>query len=295
MESTNKELTITRIIDAPLSLVWQAWTDEKQLAEWWGPKGFTNPVCEWKAQNNSKIYIEMKAPDGTIYPMNGVFTEVVKNEKLVFTAGALDQDGERLFDILNTITFHEENGKTKIHLHFLISNIKPEGERHIAGQEMGWNLSLDKLNNYVNQKTDSMKQEQPLVMERTYNSPVATVWHALTDREAMKQWYFDTTGFRPEVGAEFSFTGEKDGIKFLHLCQVKEVIKNKKISYSWRYKDHEGMSLLTFELFDEGENTRLKLTHTGLETFTVLKKENFMEGWNYFINTALVKFLAEKP
>jgi len=76
--------------------------------------GFINPICEWNAQNNGKIYIEMKAPDGTIYPMDGVFTEVVKNEKLVFTCGALDAKGERLFDILNTITFSEENGKTKI-------------------------------------------------------------------------------------------------------------------------------------------------------------------------------------
>jgi uncharacterized protein YndB with AHSA1/START domain len=77
---------------------------------------------------------------------------VVKNEKLVFTCGALDAKGERLFDILNTITFSQENGKTKILLHFIVSNIKPEGERYIAGQEMGWNMSLDKLNDYLNPK-----------------------------------------------------------------------------------------------------------------------------------------------
>jgi uncharacterized protein YndB with AHSA1/START domain len=147
-----KELTITRTIDAPLSLVWQAWTDEKQLAQWWGPKGFINPVCEWQAQANGKIYIEMKAPDGTIYPMDGVICEVTKTKELVFTCGALDANGERLFDILNTITFHEENGKTNILLHFIVSNIKPEGERYIAGQEMGWNMSLDKLNHFVNPK-----------------------------------------------------------------------------------------------------------------------------------------------
>ena len=147
-----KELSITRIIDAPLSLVWQAWTDEKQLAEWWGPKGFTNPLCDWKAENNGRIYIEMKAPDGTLYPMNGAFREVIKNKELVFTSGALDHNGERLFDILNTITFLEVNGKTKIDLYFIVSNVTTEGERYIAGQEMGWNMSLDKLNDFLNPK-----------------------------------------------------------------------------------------------------------------------------------------------
>ena len=138
-----------------------------------------------------------------------------------------------------------------------------------------------------------MTQEQPLIMERTLTAPATEVWKALTDPETMRKWYFDMDGFKPEVGTEFTFAGEKDGVKKVHLCQVKEVIPNKKISYSWRYKDHEGSSLLTFELFDEGDNTRLKLTHAGLETFKVFTKQNFQDGWNHFINTALVKFLSE--
>ena len=94
----------------------------------------------------------MKAPDGTLYPMNGDFREVIKNKELVFTSGALDHNGERLFDILNTITFLEVNGKTKIDLYFIVSNVTTEGERYIAGQEMGWNMSLDKLNDFLNPK-----------------------------------------------------------------------------------------------------------------------------------------------
>jgi len=140
-----------------------------------------------------------------------------------------------------------------------------------------------------------MKEKQTVELERVYSAPISDVWHAITDREAMKQWYFDTTGFRPEVGAEFSFSAGKGDTKYLHLCQVKEVIKNKKISYSWRYDGYEGNSLVTWELFDEGGKTRLKITHTGLETFTLFKRENFVEGWTYFLNTALPKFLEEKP
>jgi uncharacterized protein YndB with AHSA1/START domain len=138
-----------------------------------------------------------------------------------------------------------------------------------------------------------MKQVQPLVLERIYAAPVAAVWSALTDSAQMKQWYIDWKGFKPEVGCEFSFDANKNGTIYVHLCQVKEVIPNKKISYSWRYQGHEGNSLVTWELFDEGENTRLKLTHEGLETFTVFKRENFLQGWTHFVNTALLEFLSK--
>lgn len=150
METQNKELTITRTFNAPLSLVWAAWTDVEHLKNWWGPKGFTNPVCQWNAEVGSKLYIEMQAPDGVRYPMDGEFKEMVLHEKIVFTAGALDKKGKRLFDILNSIHFVEEGDKTKLVLHFVISNITAEGAPYLQGQEMGWNMSLDKLATLLN-------------------------------------------------------------------------------------------------------------------------------------------------
>jgi uncharacterized protein YndB with AHSA1/START domain len=149
MKTAERELTITRVFNAPRELVWKAWTDTKHIQQWWGPKGFTNPVCEWNAKTGSEIYIQMKAPDGVIYPMDGVFGEIVKNEKIVFTSAALDKKGEHLFEVLNTINFIAEGNKTKLVLHFVFSNIKPEGLAHIGGAETGWNMSLDKLVNYL--------------------------------------------------------------------------------------------------------------------------------------------------
>ena len=68
---TTKELTINRVFNAPRELVWNAWTNQEHIEQWWGPKGFTNPVCEWNAKVGNKILIHMKAPDGVIYPMDG--------------------------------------------------------------------------------------------------------------------------------------------------------------------------------------------------------------------------------
>jgi uncharacterized protein YndB with AHSA1/START domain len=143
--SATKELTITRTFNAPIDLVWAAWTDVEHIKNWWGPKGFTNPVCNWNTEIGCKIFIEMKAPDGIIYPMDGEFKEIMLHEKIVFTSAAIDKSGKHLFEVLNTVTFNEEGDKTKLVLHFIFSNIKPEGLQHIGGAEIGWNMSLDKL------------------------------------------------------------------------------------------------------------------------------------------------------
>lgn len=144
-----------------------------------------------------------------------------------------------------------------------------------------------------------MSLSTPVILERILNAPADKIWRAISDKTEMKKWYFDIADFKPEEGFEFTFTGQgKDGKNFLHRCRVIEVIKNKKMKYSWRYEGYEGISYVTFELFDEKGKTRLKLTHEGLETFPKTKnndfaKENFMEGWSYFIGKSLPEYLEK--
>src|SRR6266576_3421118 len=75
-ESAQWNLVLTRVFDAPRELVFKAWTDTKHMAQWWGPNGFTNPVCELDARAGGAIRIDMRAPDGAVYPMKGVFEEI---------------------------------------------------------------------------------------------------------------------------------------------------------------------------------------------------------------------------
>ncbi|HUM67185.1 MAG TPA: SRPBCC domain-containing protein [Chitinophagaceae bacterium] len=135
---------------------------------------------------------------------------------------------------------------------------------------------------------------QPIVIERTFNVSPTRLWQALTKSEQMKQWYFDLPGFKAEPGYEFSFYAGRDEKKFLHLCKVIEVIPGKKLTHSWRYDGYPGDSIVSFELFPEGENTRLRLTHSGLETFgdnPDFAKSNFVEGWTNIIVKRLQKHL----
>jgi uncharacterized protein YndB with AHSA1/START domain len=141
-----------------------------------------------------------------------------------------------------------------------------------------------------------MKTE-PFVIERTYDAPVNAVWQALTDKEKMKAWYFDVDDFKPEVGFTFHFWGEDKGVKFEHECVVTDAVFERKIAYSWRYFDYPGNSLVSIELFDEGHQTRVKLTHTGLESFpqdnSSFARESFAKGWTYILGTSLKDYLAK--
>ncbi len=138
---------------------------------------------------------------------------------------------------------------------------------------------------------------EPLVIEDTYNAPIEKVWKAITDNDQMKKWYFNLAAFKPEVGFEFTFIAESEGIKYVHLCKITEVVPDKKIAYTWRYDSFPGNSEVTWELFPEGDKTKIKLTHTGLETFPQNNKDftkaSFTGGWTHFVGSALKNFVEQ--
>src|SRR4051812_35614040 len=143
--------------------------------------------------------------------------------------------------------------------------------------------------------TTKIDSTNAVIVERTLNAPAARVWEALTDVGQMREWYFDLKEFKSEVGFEFEFVVEHEGNRYHHLCRVVEVIPEKKIAYTWRYKGEPGDSLVSFELFAEGDNTKLKVTHTGIETFPrtpAYARKNFEAGWTA-IATELEQFLAK--
>lgn len=141
-----RALDLTRIFDAPRDLVFRAWTDPKQVAQWWGPHGFTNPVCEMDVRSGGAILIHMRGPDGTLYPMKGTFQEIVKPERLVMTTTAFENaDGSFQLEVLNTITFVEVDGKTKVTVHAVVVKSTPAVAGALEGMEEGWKQQFDKL------------------------------------------------------------------------------------------------------------------------------------------------------
>lgn len=140
-------------------------------------------------------------------------------------------------------------------------------------------------------------EQQPIILERLFNSPPSKVWKALTDKSEMKSWYFDLAEFKVEVGFKFEFTGGPSPERqYVHLCEVTEVIPQEKLTYSWSYAGYAGKSFVTFELLLREGKTLLRLTHSGIGSFPADNADfaigNFKEGWNHIVNISLQEYLG---
>ena len=135
-----------------------------------------------------------------------------------------------------------------------------------------------------------------LVIKHTFRTSPEQIWKALTDKDSMEVWYFNLSEFKAQTGFEFSFYGQgAKGEPYLHLCKVQDVIENKKLSYSWCYKDIYGKSVVSFDLQQDNEFTTVILTHESLETFPKdnpdFAVESFKQGWTYILGTSLKNYI----
>ena len=158
-----KDLTFERTLNASREKVWEAWTDPKLVAQWWGPNGVTNPVCEIDPRVGGKLHIVMEAGEemgpakGMKWPMKGTFTEVVAPERLVFTSSAFSSPDEKEASLETTteVTLKEDGKKTKMTVHTFVTKTNPAAhgfptaEQMISGMEAGWSQQFDKLEKYL--------------------------------------------------------------------------------------------------------------------------------------------------
>jgi uncharacterized protein YndB with AHSA1/START domain len=146
-------LVIERIFHTPRGLVWRAWTDPEQVMRWWGPKGYTAPVCKIDLRVGGTFLYCMRSPEGIEYWNTGVFQEIVPLEKIVCTDSFADQTGKVVpatyygfspdfpLELLMTVTFEDLAGKTRLTLRH---TGLPAGEIQESARA-GWNESLDKF------------------------------------------------------------------------------------------------------------------------------------------------------
>lgn len=150
MTENNRELTIVRVFDAPRDLVFKAWTDPELITQWWGPNGVTTPVCEVDPKVGGAIEIVMLAGEelgnlkGSRWPMTGTFQEVTPPKKLVYTSSPIIDD-KPIMETISTVTFEDQEGKTKLTLHVSVTEVTPEAAGPLSGMKMGWSQSIDRL------------------------------------------------------------------------------------------------------------------------------------------------------
>ena len=288
----DREIVISREVDAPPELVWKAITDPAHVARWWGPVGFSTTTKTMDVRVGGVWEHVMRGPDGTEYPNRSVFTEVTPPSRLAYDHGGNKKGGPEIhFQMTWTFDALEE-GRTRVTIH----QVHPSPEmRDRVVREFG---AIEGGRQTLGRLSEELAKE-PFVIERTFDAPDSLVWKAISEPDQIAEWFAELKGFRAEVGAEAEWDCDKDGMVYRHRHRVTEVVPGKRLAYSWRYEGHEGEALVTFELFPEGGKTRLKLTHAGLETFQPEKfpafaRKNFRKGWTAIIGMHLGEFLAKQ-
>ncbi len=149
-----ERMVVTRVFDAPRELVWKAWTDPKYVMQWWGPEGFTAPVCKMDFRVGGKYLFCMRTPDGQELWTGGEYHEIVLHEKVVLSMYFSDSEGNKVeaadygiehetIDDAHDIVLFEDlgNGQTKL---TFIGNEAMEKAKE-SGQVEGWNQILEKF------------------------------------------------------------------------------------------------------------------------------------------------------
>jgi uncharacterized protein YndB with AHSA1/START domain len=145
-ETSERELVISRVFDAPRSLVYKAWTEPEHMINWLGPQGFTSKILKSELRVGGAYRFYMRDPQGGDHWQQGVFREIVEPEKLVFTYEWANERGEATRpQTVVTILLEEMGGKTRMTLRQGLFESVSARDDH----QGGWNSSLERLAKYL--------------------------------------------------------------------------------------------------------------------------------------------------
>lgn len=236
------ELKIIRIYDAPVKTVWDAWTDPKQVAKWWGPRGFTLTTHSKELKVGGIWHYTMHGSDGTDYPNKTLYHEVEKYSKLVYDHGGYDER-KPLFRV--TVLFSEEDkGKTKMDMTMTLPT--PEAAIEIARfiKQAGGNSTWDRLAEYLDKEIEG---KETFVINRTFNAPINVMFKMWTDPKHFAKW-LPPTGLRMEFlkaditpnGSAMYFMTDDASMKMYGRNNYLEIKSPDRIVYTQQFCDEKG-------------------------------------------------------
>jgi uncharacterized protein YndB with AHSA1/START domain len=183
--ASDREIVITRLFDAPRELIWKAWTDPEHVVKWWGPRGFTTTIHEIEVKPGGIMRYTMHGPDGTDYPNEKEFIEVVRPERLVYMHRG-HKDGDVGAEFQSTWTFEAEGAKTRVTMRGVFASAEAR-ERVVReyGAIEGGNQTLERLE----EKLAAMIAGKEFVITRTFEAPRDLVFRAWTEPERLAKWW----------------------------------------------------------------------------------------------------------
>lgn len=295
MASKNKsnELYITRIYDAPVKLVWEAWADPEQAAKWWGPRGFTITTHSKDLRAGGHWNYTMHGPDGVDYPNNTIYYEVEKYSRLVYDHGG-SATTPPLFRV--TVEFSEINGKTKIEMTMALSTAEKAKEIKNFIKKANGESTWDRLAEYLEKQASG---KETFVINRSFEVPLDLMFEMWSNPKHFSQW-LAPTGFKMEFlradirsgGSTFYFMSNEQGLKMYGRANYQEIIKPNRLRYTQEFCDEkENISrhpmaptwpatmLTTVELNEETPSrTRVTITWEICGNYTREELETFING-----------------
>jgi uncharacterized protein YndB with AHSA1/START domain len=300
-KSKSNEIKITRIYDAPVKAVWDAWTDLEQVGQWWGPRGFTITNHSKDLRVGGIWHYTMHGPDGTDYPNKTKYLEVEKYSRLVYDHGGND-DRKPLFRI--TVDFTELKGKTKMDMSMALPTPEAAEETEKFIRKANGNSTWDRLAEYLTKESSGKEQ---FVINRTFEAPLERMFEMWTNPKHFSQWLapagFTMEFIRADIkpggstlymmsnGADTTMYGRAN---YLELQKPNRIVytqqfcdKNEKISRHPHAPTWPETMLTTVTLSEEGpDKTRVTVvwethgavTREELETF-IKARAGMTQGW----------------
>jgi uncharacterized protein YndB with AHSA1/START domain len=309
------EIRLTRVFHAPVKAVWDAWTDPQQVAQWWGPRGFTITHHSKDLRPGGTWKYTMHGPDGTDWPTTTTYREVEKYAKLVYDHGATETTPP-LFRV--TVLFSEQRGKTKMEMTMTLDS--PEAvqrTREVIKKHSG-NSTWDRLAEFVEKEKTG---KEKFFINRSFDVPIDVMYQMWTDPAHFQKW-LPPTGFemkfiradiKPGGSAFYVMTGPN--VKMHGTVFYETFEKPHMIRYRQQFSDEHGnvsrhplaptwpeTMLTTITLTEEApERTRVtvewepvgKLSAEELETF-IKGRAGMTGGWTGSFDK-LEAYVAKQP
>jgi uncharacterized protein YndB with AHSA1/START domain len=294
--NNSHQITLTRIYDAPLQAVWEAWTVPEEVAQWWGPRGFTLTTHSRDLRTGGHWHYTMHGPDGTDYENTTQYLEVVPEQphqkRMVYDHGG-HQDRPPLFRV--TALFTETEGRTQLDLCMAFAT--PEIAKEMSGfiKKAGGEGTWDRLAEHLAKRCAGKEQ---FFIARSFDAEIERVYEMWTDPESLAQWLPPTGATMhfiralPHVGgSSFYAMTTADGQTMHGLIKYVALEKPHRIVYTQQFCDHQEnvirppffkdwpeTMLTTVELASEGpDRTRVTLRWEPVEGATPADIAEFVQ------------------
>lgn len=240
--TTGREIVLSRIINAPRQLVWQAYTNPQHLDKWWGPNGLTNETHSMEFKTGGVWRYTMHGPDNSHFPNRITYTKIEEPSRLEYHHDSDEENPSIYFDV--TVTFEDLGDKTKITQRSVLPTV--EMLRMVVeqfGAIEGGKQHLANLDTYVKE----LSGEENFVISREINAPMQLVWDTLTQAEHLKNWWgpvamkisHATVDLRP--GGMFHYGMQApDGSEMWGRFVFREIVEPVKLVYVSSFSDADG-------------------------------------------------------